>query len=100
MIGTRNLFRGYTAKVWTGTNFTEKKYRKLNRIAVRLSVQHYYECWIERNKIYHNERIQSKRIMNWYQKVKESMINSQYPQVQAFILRNELDPTKTKPHVL
>ena len=28
------------------------------------------------------------------------MRNSHYPQVRVFVIYNELDPTKTKPHVL
>jgi len=28
------------------------------------------------------------------------MRNSPYPQVKAFVMRNELDPEKVKPHVL
>ena len=64
MLGMKNIFRGYVIKVWKGTNFEQKKYRKLNRIVVRLSVQYYYECWIERNKIYHNESVQAERIIN------------------------------------
>ena len=38
--------------------------------------------------------------MNWCQKAKESIRNSHYPQVRAFVIHNKLDPTKTKPHVL
>ena len=52
---------------------------------------HYYECWIDRNMKYHEEEFQCNRIIKWYQKVKESMINSPYPQVKAFVQRNQLD---------
>ena len=57
ILGMKNIFRGYVVKVWKGTNFAQNKYRKLNRIVVRLSIQYYYKYWIERNKIYHNESV-------------------------------------------
>ena len=41
-----------------------------------------------------------KATVQWYQKVKEVMINSQYPQVWAFVRRNELGLIKVKPYVL
>ena len=90
------MFRGYILKAWTGANFNQEKYHKLNKIAVRLCVMHYYECWIDRNKKYHEEEFQRNRIIKWYQKVKESMINSPYPQVKAFVQRNQLDTERVK----
>ena len=42
ILGVRNLFCRYAVKVWIGTNFAQNKYHKLNKIAVRLSIQHYY----------------------------------------------------------
>ena len=35
IVGIRDLFRGCIVKVWTGTNFSDRKYHKLNKIAVR-----------------------------------------------------------------
>ena len=96
MIGFQNVFRGYILKDWTSANFNQEKYHKLNKIAVRLCVMHYYECWIDRNKKYHEEEFQRNRIIKWYQKVKESMINSPYPQVKAFVQRNQLDTERVK----
>ena len=63
LLGIQNVFRGYITKVWTGANFSQDKYHKLNKIAMRLCVMHYYKCWIDRNKSYHNDKIQSKRII-------------------------------------
>ena len=44
IIGIRDLFRGHVVKVWSGTNFSDRKYHKLNKIAVRLCVKHYCNC--------------------------------------------------------
>ena len=63
-------------------------------------MKHCYKYWIDRNKAYHNETVQKERIMNWYQKVKEEMINCECPQVKSFTRRNELDETHTSPHVM
>ena len=38
--------------------------------------------------------------MKWYQKVKESMINSPHPQVKAFVQRNQLDTQRAKTQVM
>ena len=81
-------------------NFNKDKYYKLNKIVVRLYVMNYCKCWIDINKSYHDEKVQSKRIIQWYTKVKESMMNSSYSQVKAFVTRNEINPEKVKPYVL
>ena len=44
LIGILDLFRGHAVKVWSGTNFSDRKYHKLNKIDVRLCVKHYYKC--------------------------------------------------------
>ena len=38
--------------------------------------------------------------MKWYKKVKEAMINCEYPHVKVFVLCSELDKNHTKPHIL
>ena len=95
IIGIQYIFRGYIVKAWTGSNFSQDKYHKLNKIAVRLCIEHYYNCWIDRNKSFHDEEYQKERIMQWYQKVKESMRESPYPQVKAYVQRNELNIDRT-----
>ena len=67
----------------------------MNKIAVRLCVEHYYNYWIDRNKSFHDEEYQKERIMQWYQKVKESMRESPYPQVKAYVQRNDLNIDRT-----
>jgi len=61
---------------------------------------HYYKCWIDRNNSYYDEKAQSKRIMNWYKKVKELMRNSPYSQVKVFVMRNEINPERVKLYIL
>ena len=63
IIGIRDLFRGHVVKVWSGTNFSDRKYHKLNKIAVRSCVKHYYDGWIDRNKACHEETVQMERMM-------------------------------------
>ena len=55
ILGMRNTFRGCFAKVLIDANFAQKKYHKLNRITVRLSMEYYCRHWIERNKKCHYE---------------------------------------------
>ena len=57
LLRIQNVFRGYITKVWTGANFSQDKYHKLNKIAVRLCMMHYYKCQIDRNKSYHDDKI-------------------------------------------
>ena len=57
LIGIQDVFRGHTVKVWSGTNFSDRKHHKLNKTAVRLCVKHCYKCWIDRNKAHHNETV-------------------------------------------
>ena len=38
--------------------------------------------------------------MNWYKKIKEAMINCEYPQVKTFARRNKLNENNTSPYVM
>ena len=63
VIGIQELFRGYIVKVWFRTNFGGTKYHKINMITVQICIKYYYQYWIDRNKAYHNEILQKKRII-------------------------------------
>ena len=43
-IGIKELFRGHAIKDWKGTDFYCKKYKKLNKILVKMRVLHCNEC--------------------------------------------------------
>ena len=62
MIGMAKLFRRHIVKVWKGINFGLEKYKILNQVAVKISVQYYQKCWVNRNKAYHNLEVQWKQI--------------------------------------
>ena len=54
-VGMQELFRGYIVIDWEGTNFGNKKYKKLNKIIVKRCVEFYDACWKHRNDEYHND---------------------------------------------
>lgn len=39
---------------------------------------------MRRNKAYHDEQVQRKRVVQWYEKEKEEVENSEYSQVKLF----------------
>ena len=45
-------------------------------------------------------RSKKKKIMNWCEKVKEAMIDCEYPQVKAFARRNKLNENNISPCVM
>ena len=96
MIGMRYLFRGFIVKTWKGVNFTEKKYRNLNKIVMHHCVIYYKKCWDHRNKSYHDEAIQRQRVLKWYSKVKEQIDTKEPTQVKLLILRNKIQPEQSR----
>ena len=96
LIGFENAFCRHIVKAQTDANFNQDKYHKLNKTAVQLCIIHYHECWIDRNKSYHEEEFQRERIMKWHQKAKEAMINSPCQQIKAFVQQNQLDTERVK----
>ena len=57
-IGMKYLFRGFSIKVWTGTNFSiaeNNKYVESNRIINKYCMEFYRLCWEDRNQKLHNK---------------------------------------------
>ena len=55
-VGMQELFRGYVAVVWEGTNLNSKKYRMLNKIVAKKCVEFYMKYWKERNEADYDKR--------------------------------------------
>lgn len=53
--GMKELFRGYVAIDWEGTNLKNEKYKKLNRISAKRIIEHYDKYWKHQNNEYHYE---------------------------------------------
>jgi len=95
-VGMRELFRGFVVIDWEGTNFGSRKYRKVNKIIVQRCVEYYYECWKHRNEEHHNEEKQRKKLLDWYEKVKQKAESCDDPQVRLFVEKKSLDVEKCR----
>ena len=61
MIRMKELFRGYVIKVQKGVDFSQSKYKILNKILSKHCILYYQKCWKHRNDQYHNEDEQKRR---------------------------------------
>ena len=52
------LFRGFSIRVWTGTNFSITKYIGYNRIINKQYIEYYRQYWIDRNEKLHIRSMQ------------------------------------------
>ena len=92
----QELFRGYVVIDWEGTNFKNEKYKKLNRIIAKRCVEHYDKCWKHRNNEYHDEELQRKRLIKWYEKVKRKAENSDDRQLRTYGEKREINVNRCK----
>ena len=90
-MGMQELFRGYVAVVWEGTNLNSKKYRTLNKIVPKKCIEFYMKCQKERNEAYHDECKQRQRITEWYKKVKNSAENSNKNQMRMYVKKYKIN---------
>ena len=51
-LGVELLFKGFIVRSWDSNK--ELKYRALNKIVVRESINYYYKYWLIRNKLQNN----------------------------------------------
>jgi len=100
MVGMDQLFRGYVVKVWKGANFSDGKYKEMNKILIRHCVKYYKTCWDHRNEEYHNETKQRRRILQWYQNIKSHVESNEPMQVKTFISRNKIQVERCKTEVI
>ena len=98
LIGMKFLFRGFSIKVWKGTNFAEGKYKYVNKILVKHCVQFYKECWDHRNEIKHDPQAQRERAIKWYRNMKTHIERNEPMQVKLFMIKNniEIDRSRTE----
>ena len=100
MIGMHQLFRGYMVKVWKGVNFSDDKYKVMNKILIRHCVKYYKTCWDHRNEEYHNETTQRRRIIQQYHNIKNHVENNAPMQVKTFVSRNKIQVDRSKTEVI
>ena len=80
-IGMKELFRGYVVRNWKETNFNTTKYAELNKILVWNVVLFYNKCWLHRNECYQDAKMQRKRMISWYKKLKHKAEQDESPRL-------------------
>ena len=59
------LFRGFSIKAWSRTDFSDNKCTAYNRIVNRNCMHYYCKFWKDRNEKLHDEDVQRKRMIEW-----------------------------------
>ena len=63
LIGIKDLFWSYIAKVWKGANFRSDKYYIINKVVIRLYIEYYMKCWKYYNENFYNKDKQCEHII-------------------------------------
>ena len=61
----KNLFRGFSIKVWKGADFDGNKCTTFNRTSNKHCMNYYWKHWKDVNEKLHDETVQSKRVIEW-----------------------------------
>jgi len=95
MVGMANLFRGYPVKVWTGVNFQQIKYRKLNKILTKHCIFYYMKCWADRNEHYHDEVKQKERTLQWKRNLERHVNENESTNIRLVMERMRIDEQRS-----
>ena len=72
-IGWKQVFRGYTVKMWHDQCKDVYFNHELSKIIVKRCTNHYIKCWSDRNDKFHDEESKRNYVIEWT-KALESMI--------------------------
>ena len=60
IIGLQNAFQGHIVNSWIGSKVIDKADYKYNKVITLHYVEFYFECWVNRNDVYHSSKKQQK----------------------------------------
>ena len=95
MVGMRSVFRGHVVKVWKGINFSQTKYKALNKILSKHCILYYQKCWKDRNEYYHNEDAQKSRALEWKRVIEQHVETNEGINVQNFMRQMRKDEQRS-----
>lgn len=84
------IFRGFIVKDWHGENRNCKKYQKLNKKLVKLSIACYWKCWEERNKAKFKPEIRRNFVVEFHKRQVEKAKMSMSVEARKYVRENEM----------
>ena len=71
LVGVDGLFRGYAVKDQINNKTDTVKYTPFNKVIIRRFTEYYFKFQEERNKLYHDPKLQKELLLDWANRVKE-----------------------------
>ena len=86
VIGISLIFRGWIVKNWINVLDNQpRRIHLLNKIIIKQSVLFYAEAWKHRNEVLHYPETYRSYVIEWYNKVVESIENNNRPEMCKYL---------------